>query len=219
MEPQRKWKGTNWSWFRRYMINLFITKDCLDVATGPYEAQDSWNQTQKNIFKKKQAQVALLITEAVDESMAALFDEAENGSQMWAVLEREFGSLREDRLRVQEKQRLLDEFRDLDAFSGGSMKDHMDKMFLIRSQLKRLGYVIQDEDMVNAMLRSLPKAYSAVRIGVRQSEKEQTPEQVRTLILMEEHDRKRSFKKKEGQEEDSGPKYANAVRKRKKFKK
>ncbi|DAZ95920.1 TPA: hypothetical protein N0F65_012397 [Lagenidium giganteum] len=84
--------------------------------------------------------------------------------------------------------KLQHQLRSAKMKKGSDMAQHLNELFLIRTKLEATSYKVSDSEMVEAILRSLPDAYSVSHDIVQFSGTDYTAEKLRNALLLKHED-------------------------------
>lgn len=80
-----------------------------------------------------------------------------SGTEMWKTLEEMFEAPTNKTLFVHQQRQLVHQVRSTRAKRDDDMNLHLGKLYDIRDRLATMKYTVHDVDMVDAMLKSLPR--------------------------------------------------------------
>lgn len=120
---------------------------------------------------------------------------------MWKAL-CEIYDCTENKTTMDQRTRCLrTELENMKLSPGGDVNGHLSKMFNLRTELTSLQYTVEDIDMVEIMLDSLPSQYEfeSLRSGIRYNAgaENTSPERARELIRIADS-RQKAYKPKGG---------------------
>ncbi|CAI5717219.1 unnamed protein product [Peronospora farinosa] len=157
------------------------------IAIGKETLDDTWNAEQKGEFKKKQAKIKILIQGSLSMKLAKQVMMKGTGTEMWSELVSIYEGKTNPAMTAQKVYRLQGELHRTHMRGKGNVRSHLHKLFDIRNQLADLGSPVNDLQMVDRMLRSLPAltCYDELRRKVLFSSKmtKYTPELLREMII------------------------------------
>ncbi|KAE9338768.1 hypothetical protein PR003_g11332 [Phytophthora rubi] len=138
------WNGERWGFYKALMMSLFEEDSLEDIAAGKAKPPDpSASNADKNDWKQNQATIKRLILGSV--------------SEMWRTLEELFEAPKNQTLFVHQQRQLIHQLRNTRARREDDINLHLGKLYYIRDRLATMKYTVHDLDMVDAMLKSLPR--------------------------------------------------------------
>eukprot|EP00644_Phytophthora_capsici_P011087 jgi/Phyca11/110650/e_gw1.18.561.1 len=180
-----RWDGEDWPFYKQSMMNAF-EKSLLDGIVLDTETEGS-SVEEKNDFKKKQAKAKILIQGSLSMRLAKQVVSKKTGTEMWAELCSIYDGTSNSATKAQKVYRLNGELHRTHLRANGDVRSHLYKMFEIMEQLKDLEAPVNDLQMVDILLRSLPNqmCYNELRRKVLFSKdmSKYKPENIRELIL------------------------------------
>ncbi|XP_028092339.1 uncharacterized protein LOC114292553 [Camellia sinensis] len=167
-------EGENYDFWSTQMRTLFILEDLWDLVENSYESPQSqesaWPEARKEKLKEhemKDAKALYYIQQAITKSIAPRIMAATKSKEAWEVLKNEFqGSAKVIDVKL---RTLWTEFDNLAMKEGESIQTFFLRVFSIIYQLKACGGIIQDERVVEKVLRSLPIKYNRVMAAIKES--------------------------------------------------
>ncbi|POM63564.1 Hypothetical protein PHPALM_21015 [Phytophthora palmivora] len=122
------WNGEHWDFYKALMMSLFEEDGLENIATGKAKPPDpSTPESDKNEWKQNQ------------------------------TLEEIFEAPKNQTLFVHQQRQLVHQLRNTRAKREDDMNLHLGKLYDIRDRLATMKYNVHDLDMVDAMLKSLPR--------------------------------------------------------------
>ncbi|GMF53554.1 unnamed protein product, partial [Phytophthora fragariaefolia] len=182
-----RWDGGDWTFYKHAMQNAF-EKNLLDgIAKGDETEDTAWDDVKKGEFKKKQAEIKILIQGSLSMRLAKQVMLKSTGTEMWQELVTTYEGKSNPAMTAQKVYRLQSELHRTNLRGKDDVRGHLYKLFDIKTQLEDLRAPVNDLQMVDRMLRSLPTApcYNELRRKVLFSSNmaKYTPDVVRELIL------------------------------------
>ncbi|GMF42850.1 unnamed protein product [Phytophthora fragariaefolia] len=179
------WRGLDL--YKHAMENAF-EKNLLDGISKGDETEDTaWNDVKKGEFKKKQAEIKILIQGSLSMRLAKQVMSMSTSAEMWQELVTIYEGKSNPAMTAQKVYRLQRELHRTNLRGKDDVRGHLYKLFDIKTQLEDLGAPVKALQMVDRMLRSLPTApcYNELRRKVLFSSNmaKYTPDAVRELIL------------------------------------
>jgi hypothetical protein len=170
------------------MLTVFEENGFKDIADGTLTETmlQAASAEKKEEFKLKQVKIKRMVGTSVPPEILQQVSDKKTGSEMWAELCNLFEGKQSEATRAYTIRRLVSELWGMKLSPGVDANLHLCKMFSIRTELKDLKYNIDDLDLVEMMLESLPyqtefeSLKSSVRYGADPSV--YTPAKVRELI-------------------------------------
>ncbi|KAE9077069.1 hypothetical protein PF010_g23655 [Phytophthora fragariae] len=130
------WNGEHWDFYKALMMSLFEEDDLENIATGKAKPPDpTATDTEKKDWKQNQATIKRLILGSVSLALAQS---------------------------VMRKWQLVHQLRSTRAKRDDDM--NLGKLYDIRDRLATMKYTVHDVDMVDAMLKSLPRSVKYPRL-------------------------------------------------------
>ena len=71
---------------------------------------------------------------------------------------------------------LLDKFKQLRSQAGQFMNAHLNQLFILKNRLEQCNYNVQDTEMMQVMLGSLPKSFDLFRTSFLLNTGQKTPD-------------------------------------------
>ncbi|GMF47884.1 unnamed protein product [Phytophthora fragariaefolia] len=153
-----RWDGEDWTFYKHAMQNAF-EKNFLDGIAKFDETEDTaWDDVKKEEFKKKQAEIKILIQGSLSMRLAKQVMSKSTGTEMWQELVTIYEGKSNPAMTAQKVYRLQRELRRTNLRGKDDVRGHLYKLFDIKTQLEDLGAPVNDLQMVDRMLRSLPTA-------------------------------------------------------------
>ncbi|CAL5382704.1 unnamed protein product [Camellia sinensis] len=167
-------EGENYDFWSTQMRTLFISEDLWDLVENSYESpqsqESSWSEARKEKLKEhemKDAKALYYIQQAITKTIAPRIMAATKSKEAWEILKNEFqGSAK---VIVDKLQTLSTEFDNLMMKEGESIEIFFTRVYKIFYQLKACGGIIQEERVVEKVLRSLPIKYNRVVAAIKES--------------------------------------------------
>ncbi|XP_028092376.1 uncharacterized protein LOC114292579 isoform X8 [Camellia sinensis] len=167
-------EGENYDFWSTQMRTLFISEDLWDLVENSYESPQSqesaWSEARKEKLKEhemKDAKALYYIQQAITKTIAPRIMAATKSKEAWEILKNEFqGSAK---VIVDKLQTLSTEFDNLMMKEGESIEIFFTRVYKIFYQLKACGGIIQDERVVEKVLRSLPIKYKRAVAAIKES--------------------------------------------------
>ncbi|KAG6574701.1 Integrase catalytic core protein [Phytophthora cinnamomi] len=148
----------HWDFYKALMMSLFEEDDVENIATGKAKPPDpSASESDKNEWKQNQATIKRLILSSVSLALAQRVMRQASGTEMWKKLEEIFEAPKNQNLFVHQQRQLAHQLRNTRAKREDDMNLHLGKMYDIRDRLATMKYAVHDLDMVDAILKSLPR--------------------------------------------------------------
>ncbi|GMF53792.1 unnamed protein product [Phytophthora fragariaefolia] len=182
-----RWDGEDCTFYKHAMQNAF-EKNLLDgIAKGDETEDTAWDDVKKGEFKKKQAEIKILIQGSLSMRLAKQVMSKSTGTEMWQDLVTIYEGKSNPAKTAQKVYRLQRELHMTNLRGKDDVRGHLYTLFNIKTQLEDLGAPVNDLQMVDRMLQSLPAApcYNELRRKVLFSSNmaKYTPDVVRELIL------------------------------------
>ncbi|OWZ13842.1 hypothetical protein PHMEG_00012772 [Phytophthora megakarya] len=182
-----RWNGEDWTFYKHAMMNAFEKSLLDEIALGKEVKDENWDDEKKGEFKKKQAKIKILIQGSLSMKLAKQVMMKETGTEMWAELVDIYEGKTNPAMTAQKVYRLQCELHKTHLRGKDDLRSHLYKLFDIKNKLADLGAPVNDLQMVDKMLRSLPAqtCYDELRRKVLFSSNmaKYTLELVRELIL------------------------------------
>ncbi|KAE9301123.1 hypothetical protein PF008_g22837 [Phytophthora fragariae] len=181
------WNGDDWTFYKHAMLNAFEKSLLDEIATGKATEDATWDQNKKDAFKKKQAKIKILIQGSLSMKLAKQVMSKKTGTEMWQELCTIYEGKKNPTMTAQKVYRLQGELHRTRLRANGDVRNHLYKLFEIKDKLEDLKSPVNDLQMVDLMLRSLPTqtCYNELRRKVFFSSdmSKYTPDMVREMIL------------------------------------
>ncbi|KAE8903830.1 hypothetical protein PF005_g11108 [Phytophthora fragariae] len=181
------WNGDDWTFYKHAMLNAFEKSLLDEIATGAPTEDATWHQDKKDAFKKKQAKIKILIQGSLSMKLAKQVMSKKTGTEMWQELCTIYEGKKNPAMTAQKVYRLQGELHRTRLRTNGDVRNHLYKLFELKDRLEDLKSPVNDLQMVDLMLRSLPTqtCYNELRRKVFFSSNmsKYTPEMVREMIL------------------------------------
>ena len=207
------WNGEDWTFYKHAMLNAFEQNLLDEIAAGGVVEDASWDQAKKDKFKKRQAEVKILIQGSLSMKLAKQVMSKKTGTEMWHELCSIFEGKQNSAMIAQKVYRLQSELHRTHLRPNGDVRSHLYTLFDIKDHLEDLNSPVNDLQMVDMMLRSLPTqmCYNELRRKVLFSSNmsKYTPEIVREMIFTAESRSKDwesyAFGSAQGKKKPNGP--------------
>ncbi|OWY91348.1 hypothetical protein PHMEG_00040106, partial [Phytophthora megakarya] len=147
-----RWDGEDWIFYKQSMINAFEKSLLDEIVLGTKTEGDT--EEEKNDFKKKQAKVKILIRGSLSMRLAKQVMSKKTG--MWRELCSIYDGKTNSATKAQKVYRLNGELHRTHLRANGDVRSHLYKMFEMMEQLKDLEAPVNNLQMVDILLRSLP---------------------------------------------------------------
>ncbi|OWZ09602.1 Copia type Polyprotein [Phytophthora megakarya] len=182
-----RWDGEDWTFYKNAMVNAF-EKSLLDgIADGTEKEDPNWTDEEKGKYKKKQAKVKILIQGSLSMRLAKQVMAKPSGTEMWQELVTIYEGKNNPAMKSQKVYRLQCQLHRINLTGKDDVRSHLYKLFDLKDRLADLGAPVNDLQMVDKMLRSLPAtpSFNELRRKVLFSSNmgKYTPDLVRELIL------------------------------------
>ncbi|KAE9052832.1 hypothetical protein PR003_g151 [Phytophthora rubi] len=152
------WNGEHWDFDKALMMSNFEEDDLEEIATGKAQPPDpSASDADKSKWKKSPATNKRLILGSVSLALAQRVMQKASGTEMWKTLEENFEAAKNKTLFVHQLHQLVHELRNIRARRDDDMNLHLGKMYDLRARLATVKCTVDDLDMVDALLKSLPQ--------------------------------------------------------------
>ncbi|KAK1946165.1 Retrovirus-related Pol polyprotein from transposon TNT 1-94 [Phytophthora citrophthora] len=182
----KNWNGKDWQAYKFAMQMVFREMDLSDVVEGTITRSMLSNADAEAKFDKNQTKIMRLIGMSVTSEILHQIRDRTTGTEMWDALCDLFENKINKTVKAHTIRRLRDELWTMKFTSGGNMNLHMSKMFNIRTESQTLQYTVDDIDMVEMLLESLPNQveFESLKSSIRYSADTSlfTPTKVRELI-------------------------------------
>ncbi|GMF45464.1 unnamed protein product [Phytophthora fragariaefolia] len=169
------------------MLNAFEKRLLDEIAMGKATEDVTWDQDKKDAFKKKQAKIKILIQGSLSMKLDTHVMSKKTGTEMWQELCTIYEGKKNPAMTAQKVYRMQDELRRTRLRAIGDVRNHLYKLFEIKDKLEDLKSPVNDLQMIDLMLRSLPTqtCYNELRRKEFFSPdmSKYTPDMVREMIL------------------------------------
>ncbi|DAZ99546.1 TPA: hypothetical protein N0F65_005418 [Lagenidium giganteum] len=163
-EAKAKWRGKNWQLYK---------------ATSDID---------KIKWTKAQGAIKRMILDSLDESLTGHVLGKNSGTDMWRALSDHFDGKAGTAVTMTQQRKLQHKLRSAKMKKGSDMAQHLNELFLIQTKLEATSYKVNDSEMVEAILRSLPDAYRVSHDIVRFYGTDYTAEKLRNALLLKHED-------------------------------
>ncbi|KAL4162849.1 hypothetical protein PRNP1_003381 [Phytophthora ramorum] len=176
----KNWDGKDWQTYKWAMRAVFRENDLLDIVERKAKQDETADVT------KEQNKIMRMIGMSVPPEILHQIRDKDTGSDMWGDLCDLFENKINKTVKVHNIRRLVDELWSMKFAAGGDANLHLCKMFNIRTELASLQYTVDDIDMVEMLLESLPDQaeFETLKASIRYCADTSvyTPTKVRELI-------------------------------------
>ncbi|EGZ18024.1 hypothetical protein PHYSODRAFT_255647 [Phytophthora sojae] len=147
----KNWDGKDWQTYKWAMTAVFGENELLEIVEckGDHDKEAD--------FTKKQNKIMRMIGTSVPSEILHQIWDKDTGSDMWDALCDLFENKINKTVKVHNIRRLVDELWSMKLTPGGDANLHLCKMFNVRTELASLQYTVDDIDMVEMLLESLPE--------------------------------------------------------------
>uniref|UniRef100_H3H193 Uncharacterized protein n=1 Tax=Phytophthora ramorum TaxID=164328 RepID=H3H193_PHYRM len=154
----KNWDGKDWQTYKWAMLTVFEESNLEDIADGTMTAAmlQTSSAEKEEEFRLKQVKIKRMVGTSVPPEILQQISDKKTGSDMWAELCDLFEGKQSEATRAYTIRRLVSELWQMKLSPGEDANLHLCKMFSVRTELTNLKYNIEDMDMVEMMLESLP---------------------------------------------------------------
>ncbi|KAE9287558.1 hypothetical protein PR003_g26022 [Phytophthora rubi] len=139
-------------------MSNFEEDDLEEIATEKAQPPDpSASDADRSKWKKSQATIKRLILSSVSLALAQRVRRKASGSEMWRTLEEIFEAPKNKTLFAHQQRQLVHELPNTRARWDDDMNLYLGEMYDLRDRLATMKYTVGDLDMVDALLKSLPR--------------------------------------------------------------
>ncbi|EGZ07627.1 hypothetical protein PHYSODRAFT_529436 [Phytophthora sojae] len=167
----KNWKGKDWQAYKFAMQMVFREAELMEIVDGTITKETLSDVETEEKFDKKQTKIMRLIGMSVPSEILHQIRDKMTGTEMWEALCDLFENKLNKTVKAHTIRRLRDELWTVEFSPGGNMNLHLSKMFNIRTELQTLQYAVDDIDMVEMMLESLPAQaeFESLKSSIRYS--------------------------------------------------
>ena len=168
------------------MMASFEEKNIDGIADGSIQFDINWSAQKKLEWKQSQGQVKRLILDSLSDTLSHHVVGKTTGTAMWKALCGYYNGILNDPSTTQRKMQLQTALRTAKYVMGTDMAKHLNDLATIRAQLNALNYNVEDSEMMEAMLNSLPdKEYKQFKMALEYSITNISADAVKAAILRE----------------------------------
>ena len=160
------------SWCIR-MKALLGSQDAWEIVDKGYtepENETSLSQAQKDALqntRKKDQRALTLIHQAIDDGNFEKISGAATAKQAWQILENTFKGV--DQVKKVRLQRLRGEYETLHMNESELVSDYITRLLTVVNEMKRYGETINDNQVVEKILRSLDEKFNFIVVAIEES--------------------------------------------------
>jgi hypothetical protein len=177
----------NWIEFKFEIIAALAERDLLDVVTGKFaKPNDVSDPKLYAIWNDKDVSANAQLIQNISKDVQPIVYDCKTSAEVWSALKDEFESKNLDKLA---NVRLV--YDTLAFVEGTPMRDHINKLKILRERLAAMGDEISDLSHALRLIRLLPPTWEAVGQVLRANEP--TVAKVKDRLLAEEQYRKTSI--------------------------
>ncbi|GMF25211.1 unnamed protein product [Phytophthora fragariaefolia] len=129
------WNGDDWTFYKHAMLNAFEKSLLDDIATGAATEDATWDQDEKDAFKKKQAKIKILIQGSLSMKLAKQVMSKKTGTEMWQELCTIYEGKKNPVMTAQKVYRLQGELHRTRLRTNGDVRSHLYKLFELKDRL------------------------------------------------------------------------------------
>ncbi|KAG3086651.1 hypothetical protein PC128_g4176 [Phytophthora cactorum] len=152
----KNWDGKDWATYKWAMNTVFREKKLTDIVEGTMTRSMLSSSEREEEFDLNQMKIMRMVGTSVPPDILHQIRDKTTGSEMWKALcdlyeGRANKAVMADRIRC-----LRNDLWHTKLSSGEDVNKHLSKMFNLRTELTSLQYTVEDIDMVEMLLESLP---------------------------------------------------------------
>ncbi|ETO67626.1 hypothetical protein F444_15468, partial [Phytophthora nicotianae P1976] len=165
----KNWDGRDWQQYKWAMELVFKRKELADVVYEVTKRDQLTTDEGKTKFDGMQVTIMQLIGMSLPAEKLHQVRHKTTGTEMWRAL-CEIYECTENKTTIAHRTRYLrNELEAASLAPGGDVNEHLSKMFNLRTELTSLKYTVEDIDMVEMLLDSLPSQheFESLKAGIR----------------------------------------------------
>ncbi|KAJ8544544.1 hypothetical protein ON010_g11724 [Phytophthora cinnamomi] len=154
--PPVRWDSEVWTFYKHAILNAFEKILLNGITTGSETEDASWDDEKKGDFKKKQTKIKIIIQGSLSMRLAKQVMAKPTGTEMWRELMDFYEGKSNPAMTAQKVYCLRYKLHKTNLRGKDDVRSHLYKLFDIKNRLADLGSPVNDLQMVDRMLRSLP---------------------------------------------------------------
>ncbi|KAE8892612.1 hypothetical protein PF003_g23223 [Phytophthora fragariae] len=195
------WDGRDWQTYKWAMKTVFQEKKLTEIVEGSIVKSGLSTAEKKEEFDGKQTQIMRMVGTSVPPDTLHQIRDKTTGTEMWGALCELYEGKANKTVMAHRVRSLRNDLWSTKLSPGGDVNKHLSKMFNLRTELASLQYTVEDIDMVEMLLESVPNQpeFENMKAAIRYNPNfgAFTPSGVRDMIRVADS-RQKEFRGKNG---------------------
>uniref|UniRef100_H3GP40 Integrase catalytic domain-containing protein n=1 Tax=Phytophthora ramorum TaxID=164328 RepID=H3GP40_PHYRM len=209
-EIPKNWDGRDWQTYKWAMKTVFQEKKLIEIVEGSMVKSGLSTAEKKEEFDAKQTQIMRMVGTSVPPDTLHQIRDKTTGTEMWSALCELYEGKANKTAMALRVRSLRNDLWSTKLSPGGDVNKHLSKMFNLRAELASLQYTVEDIDMVEMLLESVPNQpeFENMKAAIRYNPNfgAFTPSGVRDMIRAADS-RQKEFRGKNGNGQRGSQKY------------
>ncbi|KAE9033053.1 hypothetical protein PR001_g10331 [Phytophthora rubi] len=152
----KNWDGRDWQTYKWAMKTVFQEKKLTEIVGGSIVKSGLSTAEKKEEFDGKQTQIMRMVGTSVPPDTLHQIRDKTTGTEMWGALCELYEGKANKTVMAHRVRSLRNDLWSTKLSPGGDVNKHLSKMFNLRTELASLQYTVEDIDMVEMLLESVP---------------------------------------------------------------